>query len=66
MHGSGHALAEADAALAAHLDLENALVRIPVLHDRDIAMLKVLGLVGAKSGVRHEQHVVVHLLRVPF
>jgi hypothetical protein len=66
-HGARHALAIADAALAAHLDLKDALTGRLVFHDRDVAVLKIVrhGLVGPKTRVGHEQHVIVNLLRVP-
>ena len=49
----------------AHLDFEDALLRVPVLHHRHVAVLQVLRFVRATAGVCHEQHVVMHQLRVP-
>ena len=66
MDRARHALAKADAALAAHFDLKDALARVPVLHDGHVAVLEVVRLVGTKAGVGHEQDVVVDLLSVPF
>jgi hypothetical protein len=60
--GTRHPLAEADAVVAAHLDLENPLAGRVVLDNRDIAVLKIPGLIRAKPGVRHEQHKIMHLL----
>ena len=65
-HGAGHALAVADAALAAHLDLKDRLTGRVVLDDRHVAELKAAGFIGPQAGVGHEQHVIVKLFALPF
>ena len=64
-HGARHAFAIADAALAAHFDFQNPLAGRVVLDDLHVAVLKVLGFVGPKAGVCHEQDEVVNLFGVP-
>ena len=48
---TGHRLAETDAALAAHLDLKDALAGRFVVDDLDVPQLEPRGLIGAKPGV---------------
>ena len=65
-HGAGHALAVADAALAAHLDLKDRLAARVVFDDGHVPELKAPRFVGPQAGVGREQHVVVKLFGFPF
>jgi hypothetical protein len=62
-HGAQHALALADAAFAAYLDLNNSLPGRIVSDDRHEVARHCL--LRPKASVSHEQHVVVHLLGIP-
>src|SRR3546814_193691 len=56
---TGHRLAETDTALASHLDLQDALAGRLVVHGLDVPQLKSSGLIGPKTGVAHEQNIIV-------
>src|SRR5712692_1001096 len=60
-HGAAHALAVADAALAAHLDLKNRLPARVVFNDFHVPELKAPRFIRTKAGVGCEQNVVVKL-----
>jgi hypothetical protein len=64
-HRAGHAFAIADAALAAHFNLQDRLAEILAVNDRDITEFKAPRLVGPQAGIDREQHIVVKLLRFP-
>ena len=65
-HRTGHALAMANAAFAAHLDFKDFLSCTVIFRDGHIAVFKIERFIGAQAGVRHEKHKVVHLFSVPF
>ena len=65
-HCTGHAFAVSDAALSAYFNLQDRLVQILVVNDRDIPKLKAPGLVGPQSGIDCQEHIVVKLFRFPF
>src|SRR5665213_2515383 len=66
LYGPTGALAIADAAFAAHLDLKDGFMAALVLDDLHIAIFKLVRLVRPQAGIRHEQDVVVKLFRFPF
>ena len=64
-HGAAHALAVADAALAAHLDLKDRLAAPLVLDDCHVPELKAPRFIGPQAGVGREQNVIVKLFAIP-
>ncbi len=58
---AGHTLAVAHTALAAYLDLQDRLAGGGVVDDRHVPKFEIVRFVGAKSGIGHEQHIVVEL-----
>jgi hypothetical protein len=65
-HGAAHALAIADTALAAHLDLKDRLTAGLVFTDCHIPELKPPGFIRTEARVCREQHVIVKLFGFPF
>ncbi len=61
-HDTRHTFAVTDATFPAHLDDENCFAACGVIFDLDITVFEPCGLIGPKSRVRHEQHIVVELL----
>src|SRR6266849_1678335 len=62
-HGAAHALAVADTALAAHLDLKDGLPARVVFNDCHVPELKAPCFIRPKAGVGREHDVVVKLFR---
>jgi len=56
-HGASGALAETNAALAAHLNLQNFLTGAGVRHHGHVAVLQISRLIRPHTGIPHEQHV---------
>src|ERR1019366_10045242 len=65
-HSAGRALAVADTALAAHLDLKDRLTARVVFYNCHIPKLKAPRFIRPQARVGREQHVVVKLFRFPF
>ena len=61
-HGAGHALAVADAALAAHLDLQDRFSAGIVLDDGHVPELQARRFIRPQAGIGHEQDEVMKLL----
>src|SRR5271157_1520928 len=61
LYGPAGALAIADAAFAADLDLKDGFVAALILNDLYIAIFKVVRLVRPQAGIGHEQDIVVKL-----
>src|ERR1039458_4752347 len=66
LYGSAGALAIADAAFAANLDLKDGFMAALILDDLHIAIFKLVRLVRPQAGIGHEQDIVVKLFRFPF
>src|ERR1039457_5663528 len=64
--GSAGALAIADAAFAADLDLKDGFVAALIIDDLHGAVFKVVRCVRTQAGVGHEQDIVVKLFGFPF
>src|ERR1035441_6830720 len=64
--GPAGALAIADAAFAADLDLKDGFMAAGVIDDLHIAIFKAARLVRSEAGIGHEQDIVVKLFRFPF
>src|SRR6266849_4711486 len=64
-YGAAHALAVADTAFAAHLDLKDRLSARVVFNDCDVPELKAPRFIGPKAGVGCEKNIVVKLFRFP-
>lgn len=65
-HGTGHAHAIANTALAVHFDFKNAFAGIVVRHDFHVTEFQMLDLVGTQPRGSHEEHKVMQLLGMPF
>src|ERR1019366_5877398 len=66
LYGPAGALAIADAAFAADLDLKDGFMAAGVIDDLHITICKAARLVRPKAGIGHEQDIVVKLSRFPF
>jgi len=62
-NSTGGAFAIPNAALAAHFDFEDRLAGGVIFDDLNIPVFKPVGFVRTNTGIGHEQHLVVQLLR---